>query len=150
MNIDETLKERGANYGVFTEHARITQNIKRAMKDSPKWHLLADDQQEALEMAAHKIGRILNGDPNFHDSWHDIIGYIRLVETRLEPRQEEPPLQATRVARDETQPGSYGRLFLCAQCGCIHDGECQIGTRMAKVEKQAGWNVPPHHKDCGI
>ena len=35
-------------------------------------------------MVAHKIGRILNGDPNYIDSWHDIIGYTRLVEQRLD------------------------------------------------------------------
>ena len=82
--IDDTLQERGSRYGEFYEHARITQNIKRAMVDSPKWQQLSDDKREALEMVAHKIGRILNGDPEYIDSWHDIIGYARLVEQRLE------------------------------------------------------------------
>ncbi len=82
-NIDETLQERGSRYGDFANHARITQNIKAAMVDSPNWHVLADDQKEALEMVAHKVGRILNGDPNYHDSWHDIIGYTKLVADRL-------------------------------------------------------------------
>jgi hypothetical protein len=82
--IDQTLTERGTRYGDFADHAHITQNIKRAMADSPNWEKLADDQREALEMVAHKIGRILNGDPNYIDSWHDIIGYTRLVEQRLE------------------------------------------------------------------
>ena len=54
------------------------------MQDSPNWEKLDDDQREALEMTAHKIGRILNGDPNYADSWHDIIGYTRLVEARLD------------------------------------------------------------------
>ena len=83
MNIESTLQERGNRYGEFSEHARITQNLKRAMSDSPNWEQLADDQKEALEMAAHKIGRILNGDANYHDSWHDINGYIKLVADRL-------------------------------------------------------------------
>ena len=82
--VDATLAERGSRYGSFTGHARITQNLKRAMQDSPNWDNLDDDQKEALEMAAHKIGRILNGDPNYADSWHDIIGYVRLVEARLD------------------------------------------------------------------
>lgn len=82
--VDATLAERGSRYGSFTGHARITQNLKRAMQDSPNWDKLDDDQKEALEMAAHKIGRILNGDPNYADSWHDIIGYVRLVEARLD------------------------------------------------------------------
>lgn len=83
--IDETLKERGVRYGAFIEHARVTQNIKRAMHDSKNWQLLDDDKRESLEMLAHKIGRILNGDPNYHDSWHDIIGYTKLVADTLTP-----------------------------------------------------------------
>lgn len=79
-----TLAERGSRYGDFAEHARITQNLKRAMQDSPNWHGLSDDKKEALEMVVHKISRILNGDPNYQDSWHDIIGYTRLVEITLE------------------------------------------------------------------
>ena len=84
IGVDATLAERGSRYGSFTGHAKITQNIKRAMQDSPNWEKLDDDQREALEMTAHKIGRILNGDPNYADSWHDIIGYTRLVEARLD------------------------------------------------------------------
>ena len=83
VGIDATLAARGTRYGAFTGHARITQALKRAMVDSPNWDHLADDQREALEMVVHKIGRILNGDPNYLDSWHDIIGYTRLVEARL-------------------------------------------------------------------
>jgi uncharacterized protein (UPF0297 family) len=83
-SVDQTLDERGRRYGEFDEHARITQNIKAAMKDSRNWTALDDDMREALEMIAHKIGRILNGDPKYIDSWHDIIGYTRLVEQRLE------------------------------------------------------------------
>lgn len=81
--VDNTLQERGTRYGEFHEHARITQNLKRAMQDSPNWNDLPDDMKEALEMVAHKAGRILNGDPNYDDSWHDIIGYTRLIEQRL-------------------------------------------------------------------
>ena len=85
-DIDATLAERGSRYGSFTEHARITQAIKAAMADSPNWATLSSDMREALEMVAHKAGRILNGDPEFHDSWHDIIGYTKLVADRLIPQ----------------------------------------------------------------
>lgn len=86
--IDQTLEERGSRYGAFTGHARITQAIKAAMVDTARWEELKDDQKEALEMVAHKIGRILNGDPNYIDSWTDIIGYTRLVEARLIAAEE--------------------------------------------------------------
>lgn len=82
-NVDATLAERGTRYGEFSDHARITQNIKRAMENSKNWSMLDDDMRESLEMIAHKIGRILNGDPEYVDSWHDIIGYTKLVEDRL-------------------------------------------------------------------
>lgn len=79
VTIEEVLQERGTRYGVFLGHAVITQEIKRAMHRASKWHDLSDDKKEALEMIAHKIGRILNGDPEYHDSWFDIIGYSKLV-----------------------------------------------------------------------
>lgn len=85
MNITETLSERGNRYGKFSEHARITQAIKSAYRDSPNWEKLPADMKEALEMNAHKVGRILNGDFRFHDSWHDIICYTKLVADTLEP-----------------------------------------------------------------
>ena len=96
-SIDATLSERGQRYGEFAGHAGVTQTLKRAMGQHPGWRKLADDQKEALEMTAHKIGRILNGDPNYIDSWHDISGYVRLVEQRLEKEQvkkENDPRQA--------------------------------------------------------
>ena len=83
MDIDATLAERGSRYGDYATHAGITQDIKRAMADAPNWSRLDDDMRETLEMIAHKIGRILNGDPTYHDSWHDIIGYTKLVADRL-------------------------------------------------------------------
>jgi hypothetical protein len=85
--IETVLAERGSRYGDFEDHARITQNIKRAMADSRNWGSLSDDKKEALEMLAHKVGRILNGDPEYADSWTDIIGYTRLVEKKLLPGQ---------------------------------------------------------------
>jgi hypothetical protein len=46
--------------------------------------VLTPDQQEALDMIFHKIGRIVNGDPDYADSWIDIAGYATLVADRLE------------------------------------------------------------------
>ena len=85
QSIDATLAERGSRYGEFAGHAQITQDLKAVMRKSPKWEQLRPDQKEALEMTAHKIGRILNGDPDYHDSWHDVGGYIKLVADTLIP-----------------------------------------------------------------
>ena len=82
-NIDKTLEERGKRYGEFVYHSTLSQNIKYFMRNSSNWQHLDSDMKESLEMIAHKIARILNGDPEYHDSWHDIIGYAKLVADRL-------------------------------------------------------------------
>jgi hypothetical protein len=86
-SIEATLVQRGTRYGEFPQHAEITQALKSVMVDTPKWDELRPDQKEALEMIAHKVGRILNGDPNYDDSWRDIAGYAKLVEQRLVKEQ---------------------------------------------------------------
>lgn len=83
--IDKTLEERGNRYGEYSMHATITQDIKQAMHQG-NWASLEPYQKECLEMIAHKIGRILNGDPNYDDSWHDIAGYAQLVVLELHKR----------------------------------------------------------------
>jgi predicted methyltransferase len=87
-DVDAILTERGRRYGKFSEHARIAQNIKRAMEDSPNWYNLPDDTKETLEMTAHKIGRLLNGDPEYADNVIDIIGYMQLVLDRINGKVE--------------------------------------------------------------
>ena len=82
-HITAILAERGQRYGRFLEHARISQNIKAALADSPNWSSLDPDMKEALEMIAHKAARILNGDPTYQDSWQDIVGYSKLIADRL-------------------------------------------------------------------
>lgn len=84
MDLDQTLQERGQRYGKFTDHAAVTQELKTVAARHLGCRLpLAPDQQEALDMIFHKIGRIVCGDPDYADSWHDIAGYAKLVEDRL-------------------------------------------------------------------
>lgn len=86
-NINSILEERGSSYGDFGSQALISQNIKAAMRHSPNWQKLPADMKESLEMVALKIGRILNGNPTYADSWIDIVGYTQLVVDRLERGQ---------------------------------------------------------------
>ena len=44
---------------------------------------LAPDQQEALDMICHKMGRIVNGDADYVDNFRDIAGYAQLVADRM-------------------------------------------------------------------
>jgi hypothetical protein len=82
--IDEVLTERGKRYGLFKDHANVTQQLKNVIFGFNPSLRLEADQKEALEMIAHKIGRIINGDPDYADSWVDIAGYAKLVADRLE------------------------------------------------------------------
>lgn len=90
MKIQQTLTERENDYGVFADQAKISQDLKAIMQMCPKWNKLGYDQQEALQMIQHKIARILNGNPNKHDSWHDISGYATLVADTLTPSKSSP------------------------------------------------------------
>lgn len=87
-DVNEVLSERGKRYGSFELHAAITQSLKIVMVQTPQWKNLSASQKESLEMVAHKIGRILNGDPNYIDSWVDIVGYTQLVVNQLSDIQQ--------------------------------------------------------------
>ena len=78
-----TLKERGNRYGTFESQGKISQSFKETMRDTDNWDKLTCSQKESLEMVVHKIARILNGDPNYADSWHDIAGYATLIDQEL-------------------------------------------------------------------
>lgn len=85
QDIDEVLCERGTRYGSFSGHAQIAQELKAIIATyvSRRNCNLQPDQSESLDMIAHKIARIINGDPDYIDSWVDIAGYAKLVADRL-------------------------------------------------------------------
>lgn len=81
-NIDATLAERQSQYGSFEDVAFVTENImttlanvrSNGLQDLPHTHRMA------LYMIASKMARIVNGDFNHLDGWHDIGGYSKLIE----------------------------------------------------------------------
>jgi hypothetical protein len=85
-DVEAVLAERGARYGKFTGHAEISQSLKHTVyrAAAERGTKLKPDQVEALDMICHKIARIINGDPDYADSWVDIAGYAKLVADRLE------------------------------------------------------------------
>lgn len=84
MSVNNTLEQRGSRYGRFADHARIAQSIQDTMRAAPRWEELDHDMKQALSVIADKIARILNGDPYYTDNWHDIQGYAKLIEDRIE------------------------------------------------------------------
>lgn len=80
---DQLITERGTRYGKFKDGAEIMQELKDVMREVDGWRNLTPSQREALDMIQHKIGRILNGDPTYDDSWKDIAGYATLIVNEL-------------------------------------------------------------------
>jgi len=80
MPIDNTLSEREKRYGSFKGHSMISQGLQHKMRTTLGWANLTPLQREALQMIQHKVARILNGDPDYADNWHDIQGYAKLAE----------------------------------------------------------------------
>lgn len=83
MSVQDTLTERGKTYGDFATKAPFIQRLKALFRATPGWENIYPDQAEALELIATKLGRILHGDPQHLDSWHDIAGYAELVAARI-------------------------------------------------------------------
>lgn len=115
MAIDDTtesiLRDRGKRYGSFEGHAAVAQAIKAAMRASKNWHALESYHKESLEMIAHKIGRILNGDPNYQDSWDDIAGYAKLAVEVPSTNHKKP----AGVASTGEPRGGIPALLLCSR-----------------------------------
>ena len=86
--VDVTLDARAVDYGKFIEGAEVMQMLKRVVQAAlnNRDKVLAQDQAEAMDMIIHKIGRIVNGNPDVVDHWLDIAGYAKLVADRLEGR----------------------------------------------------------------
>lgn len=91
--LNEILNERGNTYGVFKNHAALSQKLKDAIymhvneihpSIASAGEVLDSDMCEAIEMICHKLARIANGDPSHVDSWVDIAGYATLVADRLQ------------------------------------------------------------------
>lgn len=94
--INETLSTRSTTHGDFTENSYVMQALKAYLRDHPGWEKLTNYQRESLDMICHKIGRILCGDPNFSDHWHDIAGYATLVENILVRGSSHPTISSNK------------------------------------------------------
>ena len=85
QTIEATLAERQAQYGCFEDVARTTGKIMEALSEVRVNGLndLPYPHRMALYMIASKMARIVNGDFNSIDGWHDIGGYSKLIEDLL-------------------------------------------------------------------
>lgn len=88
--IHAILEQRGSRYGDFDDHAKLAQNLKNQLA---KVGFYKNDKfksihREAADMILHKLARIVNGDPDYDDSWVDIAGYATLVADHIKKSKE--------------------------------------------------------------
>lgn len=81
--ITETVAERTSQYGDFRDQGMIAQALKETARMGSSWGQMVGFQREAIDMILHKIARIVCGNPDYADSWHDIQGYAKITEDRL-------------------------------------------------------------------
>ncbi len=77
--VDATLSQRQSQYGCYEDVAHVTQQILSALRIG-NYDELPAPMKESLHMIASKMARIVNGDPEYLDNWHDIGGYAKLIE----------------------------------------------------------------------
>ncbi len=82
--VDDILRDRSAIYGNFFDNAIFMQKLKIVFRQGKNWRALTANKQEALDITASKIGRILGGEISQRDSWLDIAGYAMLVANSIE------------------------------------------------------------------
>lgn len=165
QKIEETLSRRGGTYGDFRDNARISQNIKKAMQDSPNWQVLPPYLKEGLELIALKMSRILSGDPLYADNPHDMIGYAKLIEDRAAQDREAgvvipspgDPLYPEYIHTFRTELGTAkgitgngpGATPAAQVLGIRHHPQCAVHSKMpcdidcAKHEPAPDWKYKP-------
>lgn len=95
LDVNSTLSTRGNSHGDFIQNGRVMQSLKDLIRTGPSYQQLTPYQREAVDMICHKLGRIVCGDPNFIDHWHDICGYSQLVENILTTGKSHPSLSTS-------------------------------------------------------
>ena len=74
--IEDTIEARGATHGDPERNAVVYTELRDIFATGRRLDLL---QEWALDMIAHKLARIVTGNPNEPDHWHDIAGYATIV-----------------------------------------------------------------------
>ena len=87
--IKETLSQRQEQYGSFEDVAMLTEQMVDVMRKG-YYEKLAYNQKMALYMICSKMARIVSGNPNHKDSWHDIAGYATLIDNELVSEKDMP------------------------------------------------------------
>ena len=82
MDVQGTLEQRQSTHGDFKRNATCSQALKHCVEE----HIstpVTDVQIEAIHNICQKLARIITGNPNHADNWHDIAGYATLAEREI-------------------------------------------------------------------
>lgn len=78
-DLNKTLADRQKTHGDFQQVAKVAESLMGGIE----FQRLSASQSFAVRMIVGKLARIVCGNPNEPDHWHDIAGYARLVEDEL-------------------------------------------------------------------
>lgn len=186
MDANETIRGREPLYGDFTKRAAITDAIIAICEGQPdemdiihvalpvtRWRDMDPVKRQAIRAIADKLGRILNGDPEHVDNWHDIQGYAKLAEDRCVrqgdmfapkstwfagegladlTREEIVELQKQRIEEYEKQHGTSAvyadtNRDVCPYGGCTISKASPVREEMIEravvAQKEASKDRPP-------
>jgi hypothetical protein len=77
--MEDTLKVRKETHGSYSSNASVTMGIMEVLASGSGIKELTNNQMYGLLMIAHKMSRIVSGNPNEPDHWEDICGYAKLA-----------------------------------------------------------------------
>lgn len=83
--VSQTIRNRDSIYGGFQNVSDLEQELKDVIRNHPKYDMLSSDKKCAIDMIVHKTARIICGDSNYRDNWHDIQGYAKLAHDLCSP-----------------------------------------------------------------
>ena len=89
LTIEQTLADREATHGDFSDVAAYAQLMKEILRNSSGYRRMADAQREACEAWLAKTARIMAGDVDHIDHAHDIAGYATLYVRACGARKAE-------------------------------------------------------------
>ena len=78
-DLNKTLADRQKTHGDFQQVAKVAESLMNNIE----FQRLSASQSFAVRMIVGKLARIVCGNPDEPDHWHDIAGYARLVEDEL-------------------------------------------------------------------
>jgi len=126
--IRETLNQRGANYGLFMDNAKISEQLYKIVREAPGWAEFEPDQKVATWIIFQKLARALSGRAQYDDNWRDIAGYAQLIVDRINGTGTYAEPRVAKLVRDVEAVKATGCCRFCsAKVGDAHKANCPTG-----------------------